>query len=68
MQTMWKKLQGKTEQEQQCDEEPLFAYTDIRYSNAALSGMEPLYKRAEADNKKYIFMVTGKFSPTDSNG
>lgn len=30
--------------------------------------MESIYKRAEADNKKYIFRATGKFSQTNSNG
>ena len=29
--------------------------------------MESIYKRAEADNKKYIVMATGKFSKTNSN-
>ena len=29
--------------------------------------MESIYKRVEADNKKYIFRATGKFSKTTSN-
>lgn len=42
--------------------------TDFGYPHAALSGMESIYKRIEADNKKYIFWVTRKFSRTDGNG
>ena len=38
--------------------QPLSADTDCRYPHAALSGMESIYKRTEADNKKYIFRVT----------
>lgn len=49
------------------DEESLSADEDFRYSDAALSGIESIYKRAEADNKKYIFRTTGKFLKTNSN-
>lgn len=46
----------------------LSADPDFRYPDAALSGMESVYKRAQTDSKGYIFRVTGKFSQTDSNG
>lgn len=49
------------------NEKSLPAYADCRHHHAALSGMESVEKRNKTEYKKYIFKVTGKFSPTDSN-
>ena len=36
--------------------------------HADLSGVEPGQKGNRSEYKKYIFMATGKFSKTNSNG
>lgn len=33
----------------------------IRYLDAALSGMEPIYIGVGTEHKKYVFMAAGKF-------
>ena len=47
---------------------PLSPHSDIRYFNAAVSGMESRIKETKTEHKKYIFKATGKFPTTNSNG
>ena len=49
------------------NEESLSADTDSGHSYAVIYRMESVYQRTETEYKKYIFLVTGKFSTTNSN-